>query len=68
MHIDVLVVKLQYDYRFNNLRDHNTSPLLYQLPLISALGALYNFKEKKEQTKKSETQGILGKAVSLPGQ
>jgi hypothetical protein len=48
MHIDVLVVKLQYDNRFSNLMEHDTSPLLNQLPLISDVGALYNFKEKKK--------------------
>jgi hypothetical protein len=55
--------------RFSNLREHGAS-LLNQLLLISVVGALYNFKEgeKKRRTKKNETQRILGKAVSLPGQ
>jgi hypothetical protein len=45
MRIDVLV-KLQYDNR-----EHGTSPLLNQLLLISIVGALYKFKEKKRTNK-----------------
>lgn len=51
MLIDVLVVKLQYDNRFSDLREHATSPLLNQLLLISVDGALYVFKKEKRTNK-----------------